>query len=78
MSADAAESAACLALCRCLPTQGHFNGFRTMDLFQATDVQFDMTNTLAGLSGSGLRCPPASHQLIETYVKQFLKQTASR
>jgi len=75
-STDAAESAACLALCRCLSDSGCFDGLRTMDLFQATDVKFDMRNTLAGLSGSGLSCPPASDELIQTYVRQILKETA--
>lgn len=52
----AAESAASLALCRTFSAPS-FDRLRTMDLFQATDITFDMTNTLARTK---LRCPAVS------------------
>jgi thioester reductase-like protein len=63
-------AAACLALCRGLPAE--FAHYRTMDLFQATGVEFDMTNTLAGLAGSGIACPPPTPELIGRYVDYIL------
>ena len=63
-------AAACLALCRGLP--GDFDRYRTMDLFQATGVEFDRTNTRAGLAGSGLVCPPPTAGLIGRYVDHIL------
>ncbi len=42
-----AESAACLALCRALAGSDTFDRLRTMDLFQATGITFDTTNTFA-------------------------------
>jgi thioester reductase-like protein len=65
-------AATCLALCRALPGAGGFAAYRTMDLFQATDVTFDMTNTLAGLAGSGIACPPPSAELLGRYLDHVL------
>lgn len=78
---NAAESAASLALCRCLAIgseesgKGSFENVRTMDLFQATGVIFDMRNTQEGLEGTELKCPEPSSSLIQLYLTQILSQT---
>jgi amino acid adenylation domain-containing protein/thioester reductase-like protein len=64
-------AAACLALCRLLPDEG-FERYRTMDLFQATGVEFAAENRLAGLAGSGLACPPPSRELLRNYLAHAL------
>lgn len=61
------EAAAALALCRGL-SGGAFERHRTMDLFQATGVEFGMEHTRAGLEGSGLACPPVTEALLHTYL----------
>ncbi len=61
------EAAAYLALCRGL-SGGAFERHRTMDLFQATGVEFGMEHTRAGLEGSGLSCPPVTEALLHTYL----------
>lgn len=66
------ESAACLALCRALGSQSSFAQFRTMDLFQATGIAFDSTNTRNALQGSSIACPEPSNELIELYLRQVL------
>ena len=68
---DSATAAVCLGLCRSLPA-GAFEQYRSADLFQATGVQFDQTNTLVGLAGSGLVCPPPDSGLIAKYVAAAL------
>ncbi|CAM5998880.1 unnamed protein product [Sphagnum balticum] len=65
-----AESAACLALCRL--TDADYSAFRTMDLFQATGVVFDMTNANKILEPMSLKCPPPSDVLINRYLKHLL------
>jgi hypothetical protein len=62
-----------LALCRSFQHADTFERNRTMDLFQATDVEFDMTHALAGLKGSGISCPPPDAALIDSYVKEALR-----
>ncbi|MBY0359354.1 MAG: amino acid adenylation domain-containing protein [Candidatus Obscuribacterales bacterium] len=66
---DSAQSAACLALCRCLGDS--FTQYRTMDLFQATDMTFSMQNTISRLAGSRLSCPPPSEALIHKYLARL-------
>ncbi|MCC7529297.1 MAG: amino acid adenylation domain-containing protein [Candidatus Melainabacteria bacterium] len=66
------ESAACLALCRALGNSESFSQFRTMDLFQATDIQFDCTNTKKALEGTSIHCPKPSPELIEKYLRHVL------
>lgn len=66
-----AESAACMALCRL--TGSDFEFFRTMDLFQATDVVFDNRNAEAILKPLGVQCPEPSDRLVMLYLKQMLK-----
>lgn len=61
-----AETCAYLALCRCLPTQ--FEHHRTLDLFQATDVDFDTHPTLTQLAAAQITCPCVSAELIAAYV----------
>jgi thioester reductase-like protein len=68
---DPETAAACLALCRALPGAG-YDRLRTADLFQATGVTFDQANTLAGLAGSGIACPPPDPELIGKYARAAL------
>jgi amino acid adenylation domain-containing protein/thioester reductase-like protein len=65
---DPATAAACLGLCRSLTGAG-YDRLRTTDLFQATGVTFDQANTLAGLAGSGIACPPPDPELLGKYVR---------
>jgi thioester reductase-like protein len=69
---NAEESAACLALCRALGSSESFSQFRTMDLFQATDISFDCTNTKKALEGTSIQCPKPSPELIELYLRHVL------
>ncbi|PPD32349.1 MAG: hypothetical protein CTY21_11540 [Methylomonas sp.] len=59
-----------MALCRL--TGSDFEFFRTMDLFQATDVVFDYRNTKSILEPLGIVCPAPSDQLVRLYLKQML------
>jgi thioester reductase-like protein len=70
----AAESAAYLALCRALPGDTAFARQRTLDLFQATGVEFGMGNTVAGLAGSGIACPPPGPDLLRTYLAHIFRE----
>ncbi|MFA6301750.1 MAG: amino acid adenylation domain-containing protein [Legionella sp.] len=63
-----------LALCRLLPDS--FDRFRTMDLFQATDIVFDQENTLKHLANTDIRCPVADDALLEKYCS-FLEVSDS-
>src|SRR5205814_807864 len=60
---DPESAAACLGLCRAMPGAG-YDRLRATDLFQATGVTFDQANTIAGLAGSGVACPPPDPELI--------------
>ena len=33
--------------------------------------EFDLSNTLVGLDGSGIRCHPVNDELFSTYLKYF-------
>jgi thioester reductase-like protein len=63
------ETAAWLALCRSVPEE--FERYRDMDLFQATDVTFDMTHRDADLKG--LQCPEASDALLAAYMDYIFR-----
>lgn len=63
-------SAAYLALCRCLDD---FDRYRTMDLFQATNVCFDTARTLRDY---GYTCPPPSEELIRLYLDHIFAAPA--
>ena len=39
----------------------------------ARDLQFDCRNTLAGLTGSDIVCPPVDRQLLATYFAAFIR-----
>lgn len=67
------ESAAYLALCRALKNDESFSHFRTMDLFQATDIKFECANTKAALKGTAIKCPKPTAGLIELYMRKALK-----
>ena len=43
-------------------------------LFQATGVQFDCRNTLAGLLGSGIATPPPASLLVQAYVDKLVPE----
>jgi amino acid adenylation domain-containing protein/thioester reductase-like protein len=62
--------AAFMALCRLDPER--FDRYRTMDLFQATGVEFDQSNTLKGLCHSGITCPKANEYLLNHYICKML------
>lgn len=70
---NSTESATCLALCRTLEDSNSFSEFRTMDLFQATDIRFDDANTVAVLVDSKIACPEPTMELIELYLKNALR-----
>jgi myxalamid-type nonribosomal peptide synthetase MxaA len=73
---DASEAAAAyLALCRSMASASGdaFERYRTMDLFQATGVEFGMGRTLAALAGSGISCPSPDRGLLRTYVARIMK-----
>jgi amino acid adenylation domain-containing protein/thioester reductase-like protein len=65
-------AAACLALCRALPGPESFAPYRTLDLFQASGVVFDMRQTAAGLTGSGIFCPLPTPELLDRYIDHAL------
>ncbi|HTE19476.1 MAG TPA: hypothetical protein VK689_13990, partial [Armatimonadota bacterium] len=75
--ASECASAAYLALCRCLSGRA-FERHRTMDLFQATDTEFGMEATLAGLRGTGIACPPATPELLQLYARAALPWATER
>jgi amino acid adenylation domain-containing protein/thioester reductase-like protein len=64
-----AVAAAKLAICR-LYSPEEFQMLRTMDLFQATGVEFDMQNTLQALPH--LCIPQISDQLLKKYIAAAL------
>jgi amino acid adenylation domain-containing protein/thioester reductase-like protein len=65
------ETAAGLSLCRCLPQT--FEKNRTMDLFQATDVVFDMSRTESDLRAVPLSCSSPSDALLDIYLRFIFK-----
>ena len=40
--------------------------------FRREPVRFDCENTLAGLRGSSITCPPVDHDLLNTYFTHFI------
>ena len=66
---DPAAAAAVLALCRSLPAAaGAFPAYRTMDLFQATAIEFDRRRAVAALAGSGIAWPEPGKVLLDRYL----------
>ncbi|MDE0723950.1 MAG: thioester reductase domain-containing protein [Alphaproteobacteria bacterium] len=63
---DPDESAAYLALCR--TDANLFKTYRTMDLFQATGITFDTSQT-QGILGKRNNCPDVTPELLSTYAK---------
>ncbi len=63
-------AASFLALCRCLTSPCAAVRHRSLDLFQATDVEFDRRNTEAALAGSGIKCPVPDDELLSCYMAQ--------
>ncbi len=73
VNAKSASAAARLALCRCLSGAQTFQSFRTLDLFQATNLRFDMRKADSVLRMFSLACPPASPELIRLYVEHTVE-----
>ena len=71
-SPTAQESAAWLALCRCLPKKA-YERHRVMDLFQATGIIFNMANTDSMLSRSNIILPEADDALLNLYLNYLLE-----
>ena len=67
---DTAESAAALGLCRVLGAEPYAR-HRIMDLFQATDVTFDMTRAEAYLKPASIICPAADDALMDLYMRNI-------
>ena len=58
-----------MALCRLFSEHQLFERFRSMDLFQATDIVFDQTNTHRYLENTDISCPPADDALLNKYME---------
>ena len=67
-----AETAAYMALCRAMPRQETYAQFRDMDLFQASGMRFNQTNTDSILKAEGTSCPPATDALLARYLDRIL------
>ena len=71
-----AAATAVLSLCRI--DDELYRRHRSLDLFQATDVRFDMRNTEAALGKSGLSCPAPDDLLLQRYATAILGLTTDR
>ncbi len=72
-TSNASMASSYMALCRLLPPQHQvFERFRTMDLFQATDMTFEQKNTLKHLENTGICCPPADEFLLDKYIERMI------
>lgn len=69
MNLNAEQTAAFFALCRCFQGQDDFTRYRTMDLFQATDIVFDSRLTDRDLNYT---CPKVTQALLKTYCDAIL------
>ena len=67
------ESAAFMALCRLMPGKKDFEQLRSMDLFQATNVDFDQTNVWQYLKSTPIIAPKPDTNLLDKYIKLMLK-----
>lgn len=65
--------AACLSLCRWL-SEADSDQARPLDLFQATGMTFDMTETQQVLTRTGIHCPAPDRSLIRHYIGGILSQ----
>ena len=61
---------ACLALCRAL-NSGETNSPNPLDIFQATETTFDMTNTKTCLAESELKPPDLTDEFVQHLVQQI-------
>jgi len=66
-----AEQAAWLGLCRALG-DAQYQQYRSTDLFQGTNIQFDQTRLKAILPHS--ECPKASDDLCQLYLQRILQK----
>lgn len=67
------ESAAFMALCRLMPKEKDFEQLRSMDLFQATNVNFDQTRSWQYLKYVPIIAPKPDANLLGKYIKLILK-----
>ncbi len=67
----ASMAASYMALCRLSCEHQLFERFRAMDLFQATDVLFDQSNTQRYLENTGISCPLANEMLLDKYMTEI-------
>lgn len=65
------QKIAALCLCRLSSDADYYERHRALDLFQATHVQFDCSNTKLALRGSNISCPKPESQLIRLYLNKF-------
>ena len=63
-----------MALCRLAVSNVDYFKFRTMDLFQATNIVFDCRNTKKVLKGSGIKCPRATQKLLNEYLDRYFNE----
>lgn len=68
---DSDAAGACLALCRHLPGRETHARHRSLDLFQSTGVEFDVSNTRRGLKGV-VQCPRPDQPLLRRYARNAL------
>jgi amino acid adenylation domain-containing protein/thioester reductase-like protein len=78
LGSDPQIAAAYFALCR-LFAGDKFQAFRTMDLFQATNITFDCRNSLRDLAQAGceLQLEAPDEALVMLYLKSILKRSSA-
>ncbi len=64
------QSATIMGLCRLLPDSSEFTRLRSMDLFQGTDISFDMKNLID--LGLGIDIPKADDVLLDLYLERMV------
>jgi thioester reductase-like protein len=77
-AASPRSAAAALALSRCFSGLSGSAAHRTVDLFQATGVTFDMTRAVGDLQGTGLSCPVPEPELVERCVRAALRRNTAK
>jgi hypothetical protein len=49
------------------------SGLKTDGPLTFPQLRFDCRNTLAGLTGTGIACPPVGAELLKTYFAHFIQ-----
>jgi len=70
LNPDAVSATAILSLCR--GDARTFNHHRMFDLFQSTDIKFDMRHTAAALENTKIHCPEPTAELLSLYIRNML------